>query len=232
MSAPRSGARRCGFASRPVLWATVACLATAAFSAPAVAQGLGRGGAFNVQRRVYYQNTVYEQTGLWYGGGGALRLGRLYVGVRTLMGDLTGEGGAENPDVSVRTTAATVQLALGPAVRLGVQAEARRFEADAGVTVWRLVGAAARLEPGLGVAGLRALAEVAVLPASSVTNGPTLKTALQATVGVSLSPGNGPLRLGVGYRFERYDIEATSGSPERLEQFRGLVVEAILRIGK
>jgi hypothetical protein len=132
----------------------------------------------------------------------------------------------------VRTTAVRVLLAVAPGIAVGVQAEARRFEADAGVTVWRLIGVNARLEPGLGLAGLRALADVSVLPASSVVNGPKLKLALQATIGASFAPRGGPLVLRIGYRFERFDVEATAQSPERYEQFRGLVAEAGIRLGR
>jgi hypothetical protein len=134
--------------------------------------------------------------------------------------------------VKVRTTAVTAHVAVAPGVLLGVQVEARRFEADAGVTVWRLIGVNARLEPGLGLAGLRALADVSVLPASSVVNGPKLKMALQATVGASFAPRGGPLVLRIGYRFERFDVEATGASPERYEQFRGLIAEAGLSLGR
>jgi hypothetical protein len=175
---------------------------------------------------------VHEQTGLFFGGAGAVRLGPLRVGVSGLMGTLSGDGGATNPDVKVRTTAVTAHIAVAPGVLLGAQAEARRFEADAGVTAWRLIGANVRLEPGLGLAGLRALADVAVLPASSVSNGPKLKVAIQATVGASFAPRGGPLVMRIGYRFERYDIDATGASPERYEQFRGLVAEAGLSLGR
>jgi hypothetical protein len=38
--------------------------------------------------------------------------------------------------------------------------------------------------------------------------------------------------LRIGYRFERFDVEATGASPERYEQFRGLIAEAGLSLGR
>jgi hypothetical protein len=221
--------------ARRAVLVRLACTVSVLAVLPAAARAQsfqGVGGGFNVQRRIFYQDAVHEQTGLWYGGAGAVRLGPLRVGVSGLMGTLSGDSGTTNADVKVRTTAVTAHVAVAPGVLLGVQVEARRFEADAGVTVWRLIGVNARLEPGLGLAGLRALADVSVLPASSVVNGPKLKMALQATVGASFAPRGGPLVLRIGYRFERFDVEATGASPERYEQFRGLIAEAGLSLGR
>jgi hypothetical protein len=192
----------------------------------------GVGGGFNVQRRIFYQDAVHEQTGMLVGGSGSLGLGPLRLGVSGVMGTLKATEGSADADVKVRSSAVRVHYALAPGILLGVQAEARRFEADAGVTVWRLIGVNARLEPGLGVAGLRALADVSVLPASSVVNGPKLTMAVQAMVGASFAPFGSPLVVRIGYRFERFDIEATGASPERYEQFRGLVVEAGLSLSR
>ena len=192
----------------------------------------GVGGGFNVQRRIFYQDAVHEQTGMLVGGSGSLGLGPLRLGVSGGMGTLKSAELSADADVKVRTTAVRLLLAAAPGIAVGVQAEARRFEADAGVTVWRLIGVNARLEPGLGLAGLRALADVSVLPASSVVNGPKLKLALQATIGASFAPRGGPLVFRIGYRFERFDVDATAQSPERYEQFRGLVAEAGIRLGR
>jgi hypothetical protein len=207
-------------------------------SGAAVAQGLqGGAGGFNVQRRVFYENAVLEQTGFLVGGSGALGLGPIRLGVSGVMGTLKAASGASGgtstaADVKVRSTAVRVLFAAGPSLAVGVQAEARRFEADAGVTMWKLVGANVRFEPGLGRPGLRALVDASMLPASSVVNGPKLKMALQATVGASFSPRGSPLAFRIGYRFERFDLDATDSSPERYEQFRGLVVEAGIRLGR
>ena len=192
----------------------------------------GVGGGFNVQRRIFYQDAVHEQTGVLVGGSGSVGLGPLRLGVSGVMGTLKASGGSADADVKVRSSAVRVQYALAPGMLVGVQAEARRFEADAGVTVWRLIGVNVRVEPGLGVAGLRALADVAVLPASSVTNGPKLKVAIQATVGASFVPRGSLLVFRIAYRFERFDIAATGASPERYEQFRGVVAEVGIRLGR
>lgn len=197
------------------------------------AQGIaGAGGAFNVQRRVSYQNHVYEQTGVLTGGSGELRLGFLRLGVRGLMGTLSGDGSALNPAVKLRTTAVTMEVALQPWMAIGATAEARRLESDAGIATWRLMGGLARIEPGLGVPGLRGVAEGVLLPSGTVSNGPKTKTAFQLTLGVSYQTPRGPFRARIGYRFERYDFEATSNSPERYEQFRGVVAEAGIRLGR
>ena len=200
----------------------------------ALAQGVeGGAGAYNVQRRVWYQSAVHEQTGLLVGGGAALRLGRLRIGVDGVMGTLkAAETSAGDEDVTVRSTAVRALFAVAPALLVGVQAEARRFEADAGVTMWRLMGASLRFEPGLGREGVRALADVSVLPASSVSGGPKLTMAVEATLGVSVRLPRSPLGVRIAYRFERFDVEATGTSPERYEQFRGLVAEASLRLGR
>lgn len=198
----------------------------------AAAQPLsGFGQAFNVERRIYYQGAVYQQTGLWYGAIGAVRLGSLQVGVSALMGTASG-GGATSPDIQIRTTAVTLHYILAPWIALGVQAEARRFESDAGVTMWRLIGGNVRLEPGLGVAGLRGIAEISVLPASSVSGGPSLQTAMQAAIGAGFAPSGSPLDLRLVYRFERYDVAASGASPERYEQFRGIVAQVGIRLGR
>ncbi len=208
-------------------------IALLALATPLAAQGLSAtGGGFNVQRRLFYESSVHEQTGMLVGGSGAVRLGPIRVGMSGVMGTLKGDGSATNPDVKTRTTALTLQLAVMPGALIGAQYEVRRFEADAGVTLWKLIGATVRLEPGLGLAGLRGLLDVSVLPSSEVSGGPKLKMATQATVGVSFNPARGPFQIRFGYRFERYDIAATEFSPERYEQFRGIVAEAGVRLGR
>ena len=207
--------------------------ALALIPARAVAQGVaGDAGAFNIQRRLSYQGAVYEQTGVAIGASGAARLGPVILRVSGLFGDLKGAGGALNPDVKFRTTAVRLDVAVQPWLAVGAVAEARRFEADAGVTIWRLIGAGVRLEPGLGLPGLRGLADLAVLPASSVAGGSKAKTALQTTVGVSYQPAGGLFEMRLGYRFERYDFDASGSGPARSEQFRGIVAEAGLRLGR
>lgn len=210
-------------------------LALGALLFPAAAQAQRftvNAGGFNVQRRVYLQGSVLEQTGVWIGAGGTAALGKLRIGLSGLMGTFKGDGSAANTDVKARTTALTVGLAFNPVVTAGIQLEGRRFEADAGTSSWRMIGARARLEPGLGIPGLRGLADIAILPASSVSGGPSLKMALEVTVGASLAPPRSRLLARLGYRFERFDVSAQGMAAERYEQFRGLVVEAGLRLGR
>ena len=224
-------ARAAGRVLRLTWWFGIVIIALAPVRA--AAQGIAGGaGAFNIQRRLSYQGAVYEQTGVAVGAAGAVRLGPVALRVSGLFGTLKGDGSALNPDVKVRTTAVRLEVAAQPWLALGAVAEARRFEADAGVTTWKLLGIGVRLEPGLGLPGLRGLADVAVLPASSVAGGAKAKTALQGTVGVSYQPAGSPFEVRFGYRFERYDFDASGSSAVRYEQFRGVVAEAGLRLGR
>jgi len=213
----------------------VVLLSAVALPAAASAQGLGLGGfadVYNVQRRLLYAGTVYEQTGVWYGAAGSLRLGAVRVGVSGLTGTVSG-GGSQSPNVQIRSTAVTVQVALAPWVLVGVQAEARRFDADAGVTLWRMIGGNVRVEPGLGLAGLQGFADVSVLPASSVSGGgPSFTMAMQATIGVNYALARSPLVFRLGYRFERYDIASTAGAAARYEQYRGIIAGAGIHLGR
>jgi hypothetical protein len=212
-------------------WLVVGALATA--PAPVAAQGLaGTVGAFNVQRRLSYENAVYEQTGVAVGAEGAARIGPVRLRVGGLFGTLKGDGSALDPDVKLRTTAAALEVAVQPWVAVGAAAEARRFEAGAGVTTWKLLGAVVRLEPGLGLPGLRGLADLAFLPAGSANGGPKTKTAFRFTIGMSYESPAGPFLARVGYRFERYDFEASGLTAERYEQFGGIVAEVGIRLGK
>jgi len=233
---PRARSPGRGVAAAPRIRARLAlaiALVAPALPGAARAQGIGGTvGGFNTQRRIYYESAVYEQTGLMYGGAGSLRLGPLLVEAGTLQGTLAGDGSTANADTKVRATTARAQIALGPWARLGAQLESRRYEADAGPTVWRLLGAAVHVEPGLSITGLRGWADVAILPASLVSGGPKLKVAMQVAVGASFSPRRSPLNLRLGYRFERYDIEASGLAGERYEQFRGIVAEAGVRLGR
>jgi hypothetical protein len=210
-------------------------LVLAALLVPAAAQAQTlslTAGGFNVQRRVFLQSSVVEQTGPWVGANGTVRLGKLRLGLSGLMGTLKGDGSATNPDVKARTTALTLGLAFVPSLTVGVQVEARRFDADAGVTAWRLIGGRVRFEPSLGIPGLRGIVDVAVLPASSVSGGPSLKMAMETTVGLTFSPPRSVLQARLAYRFERFDIAAQGLAGERYEQFRGLIAEAGIRLGR
>lgn len=213
------------------LWLAAGALALAPVAA--VAQGIaGDVGVFNIERRIFYQSASYEQTGVALGAAGAVRLGPVSLRLRGLFGTLKGDGSALNPDVKLRTTAATLEFAVQPWITIGAALEARRFEADAGISTWKLLGAAVRLEPALGLPGLRGLAEGAFLPVGSSSNGPKTTVAFRFQVGVTYQPARSPFQARLGYRFERYDFEASALAPERYEQFGGIVAEVGLRLGR
>ena len=201
-------------------------------AAPVHAQRLSVGaGAFNAQRRIYLQTAVQEQTGVLVGGSGTVRAGRAGLAVSGWIGTLKGDGSAANPDVKARTTAAVAQVLLAPGVRAGVQYEVRRVEAGSVVSVWKMMGVNARLEPGFGVPGLAGLVDVSTLPASSTSGGPKITMAVQVTLGVAYEPRRGPLSFRLGYRFERFDFEAAGSAGARYEQFGGLAAEVGVRVG-
>lgn len=53
-----------------------------------------------------------------------------------------------------------------------------------------------------------------------------------SVLGATYTPPGTPLQVVLAYRFERYDIAATRLSVVRLEQFRGLVAEVGVRVGR
>ena len=197
------------------------------------AQGLtGSGMAYHVQHRVLYSGAVYEQTGTFVGAEGSAWVGPLRVGVSGWMGTLSGANDSINPDRKVRATAVTVLLEPWPMIALGGEVEAKRFEADAGVNAWRLIGATGRATLGLGVPGLAGTAQVTWFPSASVIGGEKISLAFRGTIGASYSAPRGPLTVSLGYRFERFDFAAVGTTPARLDQFRGIVVGAGLRLGR
>jgi hypothetical protein len=206
----------------------VAALALAPSRAAGQVLGASVGG-FAVERRFSYRGEVTEQAGVLYGVGGEVRVGPVRVDVSGLAGSFPADPLAPVSVVHVRTTAAIVHVALSRDLLLGVRAEARRFAADAGVTVWTLVGPDVRFEPQFGLTGLRGLVEVGLLKYSGVRGGAAMSSAVQSTLGATFSPAGTPLQVVLAYRFERYDIEPTRLGVERLEQFRGLVLEAGVR---
>jgi hypothetical protein len=201
--------------------------------APLEAQGLGGGGlAYHVQHRVLYAGAVREQTGTFVGAEGSARLGPVRVGVLGLMGTLSGGNDAANPDKKVRASAVTVMLEASPRIAVGAELEAKRFESDAGVTAWRLIGGTGRVALSLGMPGLVGTAQVSYFPSASVVGGAKMGLAFRGTVGASYRSPRGPLTLSLGYRFERFDFKAVGSAPARLEQFRGVIVGAGLRLGR
>jgi hypothetical protein len=196
------------------------------------AQSLEAGAlAFNAQHRVLYQGTVTERSALFVGGRGAVRLGPVAVRVAGLFGSLGASADSATPETSVRTTSLAVMLRTAAWLELGGEVEARRFEADAGTTAWRLIGGTVRATPAMGMSGLSGLVELSFFAsASEVVSKEKLSPALRGTFGVSYAtPGGVELRL--GYRFERFDYSGNTTNP-RLEQFRGIVAGVGIRLGR
>jgi hypothetical protein len=217
--------------SRAARWCLVAAqaawLAVGARPVPLEAQVLeGTIGAYAVQHRVLYHGTVYDQAGTGFEARGSLGLGPVVLGLAGWRAGLTADGGLPNGDVTVRTTALWLDAAILPVLALGGQIETRRFTSDAGITVWQLRGWEARFHPELGFPGLRGVAEVALLSSGQVRGGSRMDVALQTTMGISYTLRGSPLRLRLAYRFERYDLRSPAGEAARLEQFRGLLMEA------
>ena len=187
-------------------------------------------GPYAIQRRFQYHGEVYDQTGTAIGASGALAWGRLSLGVAGWSGTLSGQGGLPNGDARVRTTSGSLHLALTSAIRFGVLLETRRFASDAGITVWQLKGWDVLFHPELGLPGLRGIAEVSELSSGTVRGGPKMDVAVQTTMGFSYAVRGTPIVLQLAYRFERYDLSITGASSERLEQFRGVLAEAGVRL--
>jgi len=189
-------------------------------------------GGFVVQRRIEYRGAFYQQSGLCSSVAGTVRAGRLRAAWRLYAGTLAGASGAPNADARLRAEATALEVVASPALSLGVQREVRRFESDAGVTVWEMMGGAVRLEPQFGIRGLRGLVDLSVLGAGGQRGGADFGSAVQTAVGASFNPGDGRFRVRLAFRFERYDQPESATGPQRLEQFSGLAVEAALRLGR
>lgn len=224
----RRRARRAGVALALVLAAGLVPAAV-----PLRAQAFdGTAAGYSLQRRLAYRGGVYDQTGMVYGGAASVQVARVRLSAAGWTGSLAAAGGPPNGDAKLRTTAVSLHAVITSTLLLGYRVEARRFESDAGVTVWKLRGWDILLEPDLGIPGLRGLADVAVLSSSSVREGPAMDVALQTTMGVTFTPARSRVRVRLAYRFERYDIQGPTPATQRLEQFRGLIVEAGMHLGR
>jgi hypothetical protein len=188
-------------------------------------------GTFAVQSHAWFASTRLEQTGQWVEADAAATLGRLRAGISTTMGSLSGSAGAVHPDRSGRSTSLTLHGLAKPWAAIGVIAEAKRFESDAGTAVWRLIGGNLRLTPPLDSSALAGLVDISVWPASSVIGGQKMPVALRAVIGATYRIANGPVAIRMAYRFERFDFE-TDPSGARLEQFRGATIGAVLRLAR
>ena len=221
----RAAARR----PRPVRLAhalLVVALAAAAAPAPLRAQRVDLAAtSYTLHRRLGYHDGVYDQNGPAYGGAGSVQLGRFRLSASGWTARLAAADGAPNGDAQVRTTAVALHVQVSSALLLGYRVENRRFASDAGVSLWQLRGPDILLEPDLGLTGLTGVAEVNLLSAGAVRDGPPMDVALQTTMGVTYTPPRSRFHARVAYRFERYDIAADANDALRLEQFRGLIVE-------
>lgn len=198
---------------------------------PAAAQSLGGSlTVYNVQHRVLFQSAVSEGSGMFLGAQGWAGVGPLRVVLSSQMGSLGASTDSANGSTKVRVTSVAALLRLARWAEIGGQIEARRFDADAGVSVWRLMGATARFTPPMG-AGLAGLIEASMFPSASVTNGPKISPALSGTVAVTYGVPGKPLEARIGYRFERFDFSGGTGA-DRFEQFRGIVAGIGLRLGR
>jgi hypothetical protein len=222
-----------GSVSRAATRYAVTALALAFVPSPVAGQVFrGSAGGFAVQRRFSYRGEVSEQAAVLVGGEGSVQVGRVRLGVSGFAGTFGADSQAPVSAVQVQTTAVTLHVAVSHDLQLGVRAEGRRFAADVGVTLWTLVGPDVRFEPEFGLTGLRGLVDVGLLASSSVRDGARMSAAVQTMLGATYSPPGTPLRVVLAYRFERYDIKATPVNAERLEQFRGLVLEAGVQVGR
>lgn len=192
---------------------------------PLFAQGLsGEVLLYGVEHRVLYQGVVREQRGTWLGAGVALRYRALRIGFSGLSGGLSGDPDSANPDRRVRSSSLSARVEAASWLEVGIDAEARRSEANRVATLWRLAGPGVRVATAIGPPGLTGSAELTYFAARSVTGGPDLGTALRGAVGMSYAPPGRPVRLSFGYRFERFDDRSVGGSAQRLEQFRGVAL--------
>jgi hypothetical protein len=213
--------------------AALLVIAAVSLAPRVLAQGL-EGGAlgYNVKYRILYRGYVAEQSGFFFGAHGAASLGPLRVGLSGIMGTLAAADSA-NPGRQVRSTSLTAHVRATPRLAAGVEIEARRFESEGVVTLWRLIGANARGALSLGLSGLSGTAEASFFPLAQVNPGAAaLKVALRGVVGVSYSPLRSPMSLHLGYRFERFDFESDGQGPQRAEQFEGLVLGVGARLGR
>jgi hypothetical protein len=198
---------------------------------PALSQSLqGSVSTFTVQSHVRFANTLMEQTGQWVAADGAVRFGRVRLGAGVAMGSLGGDDDALHPDRKARATTVTAHLFPVRWVGAGLSAEAKRFDTDAGSTVWRLIGANVQMTPVLGDA-LEGLADITYWPSASVVDGPAMSMAFRALLGATyrIRP---PVHVRLAYRFERFDFNAQGSAPARLEQFRGALLGAVIRLDR
>jgi hypothetical protein len=184
-----------------------------------------------VQSHTRFANAVMEQTGQWVGGSAAVRLGQVRVGLNAAMGSLSGDDDVAHPDRKGRTTNLVFQLAPKPWLAFGASAEARRFDSDVGISVWRLIGGSVSLTPTLVPNVLDADVDVSVGPAATVIEGEKIALAMRTVVGSTYWMAQGRAGVRLAYRFERFDFDGDA-TTARLEQFRGATLGVVVRLRK
>jgi len=191
---------------------TAAALAAAAAPAQAQLGALRRlhptaGGVVYLARQ---GSDVEEEsrTGTWAGVDVAATTGRFVVRLRGMAGPLGGPAGGLDQDV--RETVLSVSMPVRPWLEVGIEGVALRLESELATTVWRLYGARVGLVREIGVEGLRARAELAVYPLTSVKNARALNRPMRAEVGVAWASPRWPVEAHFGYRVESIDFEDTN----------------------
>src|SRR4051812_15971883 len=89
---------------------------------------------------VRFSGVRTQHAGLWTGGEATLGLSALRISLSSAFGSLNGAATDVDPNRRMRVTGFSLGLAPSPAMTFAASAEARRFDTDAGWTVWRLIG--------------------------------------------------------------------------------------------
>lgn len=203
---------------------SVPALAALALLAPAALAAQRIEATVHAQAATYRVRSggpVEEGSTAYPGGGGALWLGNVRVGVEGVFGAVNSRA----PDgFKVRTTTLTAGVRALP-FEFGIEAVARRRTSNAGTTttMQRLAGpyAAALADFGGGFGGL---ARLSYYPVRRTLNTDPLSLALRAEVGARFTPRNSSISFFTSYRLLRLDYEAVAGGEPRLEQDAGMFV--------
>jgi hypothetical protein len=146
-----------------------------------------------------------SQSGTWVGVEGRVPAGRVLFAARYMAGPL--EGNPARVDRAARETQLTIGYRAGRWLTIGAQAKATVIESDLSNSVARMYGVAAAFGSGLGVTGLRARAEVAIYPLSSVVAARELGLPRQVEVGVTYRPSGLPAEVYLSYLMENIDFK-------------------------
>lgn len=218
-------------------WRLVAVLSIVCSSTAVAQQSLfevaGSGLALRAVDRLRYRGEIQEQSGYFAGGEGWIRVGPVSLGGRGLTGSLEGADSSAAVDRrNVRLSTVWVRVRPLRWLALGPEAEARRYHSDLGAVTWRLIGAGVRFSPEFSSAGFSGILEAAYFPVTRLTGSERLKLATRGEFGVRYVSRRAHIMLQVVYRLERYDFEATSEYPVRLEQTSGVLAGVGVRIGR